>query len=108
MDCVIYDFKSVLPEATGKNIKSKIKKAGYSVNYIQNYLRLSCPQPIYRWFNGKVMPSLNHLYMLSRLLNIHMEQLLVSGYMDRCDVDDYECLSIVSRTIIFSDYINGN
>lgn len=43
---------------------------------IQNYLVLSCPQPVYRWFQGKTLPSVDHLYALSRLLGVHMEELL--------------------------------
>ena len=64
-------------EKTGAKLKYLIKAAGYDVKYIQKYLHLSCPQPVYRWFKGKVMPSLEHLYALSVLLGMHMEELLV-------------------------------
>ena len=30
----------------------------------------------YRWFQGKTLPSVDHLYALSRLLGVHMEELL--------------------------------
>lgn len=43
----------------------------------QGYLHLSCVQPIYRWYKGLILPSVNHLFMLSELLNVHMEELLV-------------------------------
>lgn len=43
----------------------------------QDYLHLSCVQPIYRWYKGLILPSVNHLFMLSQLLNVHMEELLV-------------------------------
>lgn len=62
---------------TGERIKLMIKAAGYDVKYIQEYLHLSCPQSIYRWFKGKVLPSVEHLCALSKLLNVHMEDLLV-------------------------------
>lgn len=62
---------------TGINIKIMVKSAGYEVKDIQEYLYLSCPQPIYRWFKGKILPSVEHLYALSKLLNVHMEDLLV-------------------------------
>ena len=48
-----------------------------TVKYIQEYLHLSCPQSVYRWFKGKVLPSVEHLCALSKLLNVHMEDLLV-------------------------------
>ena len=54
-----------------------LKAAGYDVKYIQEYLHLSCPQSVYRWFRGKVLPSVEHLCALSKLLNVHMEDLLV-------------------------------
>lgn len=62
---------------TGKNIEKMIRNAGYDVKYIQSYLQLSCPQPIYRWFKGQILPTVDHLFMLSKLLKVHMEDLLV-------------------------------
>lgn len=62
---------------TGMKLKKMLETAGYSVKDIQEYLHLSCPQSIYRWFKGKILPSVDHLYALSRLLNVHMEDLLV-------------------------------
>ena len=62
---------------TGALLKKKVEEAGYTVKELQEKLMLSCPQPIYRWFKGKVLPSINHLYVLSQLLHVHMEDLLV-------------------------------
>lgn len=62
---------------TGMKLKKMLGTAGYSVKDIQEYLHLSCPQSIYRWFKGKILPSVDHLYALSRLLNVHMEDLFV-------------------------------
>ncbi len=62
---------------TGIKLKMMLAVAGYDVKYIQKYLHLSCPQSIYRWFKGKVLPSVEHLCALSKLLNVHMEELLV-------------------------------
>ena len=42
-----------------------------------DYLHLSCVQPIYRWYKGLILPSVDHLLMLSELLNVYMEELLV-------------------------------
>ena len=53
---------------SGNLLRYQIRKSGYSVQDIQNYLVLSCPQPVYRWFQGKTLPSVDHLYALSRLL----------------------------------------
>ena len=62
---------------SGEKMKELFKEAGMSVKEIQEYLHLSCPQPIYRWFKGKTLPTVNHLYALSHLLGVHMEELLV-------------------------------
>lgn len=51
---------------------------GYSVKDIQHLLHLSCPQPIYRWMKGQVLPTVDHLYIIARVLHVHMEELLVS------------------------------
>lgn len=81
-------YPSIDMKQTGIQLKSKIQQAGYSVKDIQEKLMLSCPQPIYRWFNGKVLPSVDHLYVLSRLLKVHMEELLVPVTMPL----DYETI----------------
>lgn len=62
---------------SGERLRSLIKTNGYSVREIQEILCLSCPQPVYRWFNGTTLPSIDNLYTLSILLNVRMEDLLV-------------------------------
>lgn len=62
---------------TGKRIRNLIEKAGYTPRMIQGYLHLSCVQPIYRWYKGVILPSVDHLFMLSQLLGVHMEEFLV-------------------------------
>lgn len=62
---------------TGKEIGNAIKRSGYSIKELQGLLGLSCPQPIYRWIRGRTLPSIDNLYMLSRILGVHMEDLLV-------------------------------
>ncbi len=72
-----YNYPNIDMQRTGELLKWKVEEAGYTVKELQEKLMLSCPQPIYRWFKGKVLPSLNHLYVLSKLLDVHMEELLV-------------------------------
>ena len=73
-----YNYPNIDMQKTGALIKKKVEEAGYTVKELQEKLMLSCPQPIYRWFKGKVLPSINHLYVLSQLLHVHMEDLLVT------------------------------
>lgn len=62
---------------TGRRIHSVIFGSGYSVKEIQEILNLACPQSVYRWLHGYSLPSVDNLYMLSRLFDMHMEDLLV-------------------------------
>ncbi len=71
-------YENIDMERTGILLKELFDRYGYTVKDIQKILHLSCPQPIYRWFKGRILPSVDHLYVLCRLLNVHMEDLLVS------------------------------
>lgn len=70
-------YPNIDMKRTGIKLKHMIESAGYTPRIIQNYLHLSCVQPIYRWYKGLILPSVDHLLMLSELLNVHMEELLV-------------------------------
>ncbi len=70
-------YENIDMEKTGILLKELFDRYGYTVKDIQKILHLSCPQPIYRWFKGSILPSVDHLYVLSRLLKVHMEDLLV-------------------------------
>lgn len=74
------DYPSLDLKQSGTLLRYQIRRAGYSVRDIQDYLLLSCPQPVYRWFQGKTLPSVDHLYALSRLLGVHMEDLLAGSW----------------------------
>ena len=64
-------------EKTGENLRRYAKSCGYSVKDIQEFLGLSCPQPVYRWFKGTILPSVDNLLRLSELFDVHMEDLLI-------------------------------
>ena len=73
---------------TGKHLKKLAQRKGYSAKDIQKYLGLSCPQPVYRWYKGVILPSVDNLMRLSELYQVHMEELLVkTGYILNYDVD---------------------
>lgn len=70
-------FTSLDAVLTGRKLQDAIKQSGHSIKELQEMLGLSCPQPIYRWIKGRTLPSIDNLYMLSRILGVHMEDLLV-------------------------------
>ena len=77
-------YPNIDMQRTGIRLKEFIQKSGYCVADIQEYLHLSCPQPVYRWFKGMILPSVDHLLMLSELLGVHMEELLVKKQNPLC------------------------
>lgn len=70
-------FASLDAVLTGRMIHFAVMRSGYSVKELQEMLGLSCPQPIYRWFKGRTLPSIDHLYALSQILGVPMNVLLV-------------------------------
>ena len=70
-------YPNIDMQRTGKKLKHMIESAGDTPRIIQDYLHLSCVQPIYLWYKGLILPSVDYLFMLSELLNVHMEDLLV-------------------------------
>lgn len=91
---------------TGIKLKMLLKAAGYDVKYIQEYFHLSCPQSIYRWFKGKVLPSVEHLCALSKLLNVHMEDLLVlQGESVIYSMIDMSDDSTTKRLLTYAKYL---
>ena len=86
-------------EKTGNNLRKYAYENGYSVKDIQQYLGLSCPQPVYRWFKGTILPSVDNLLRLSELFHVHMEDLLVKQYL-KCS---YEyCSTVEVNSIRFT------
>lgn len=75
-------YANIDMERSGQRMKQMILEAGYDVKAIQNYLHLAYPQPVYRWFHGQVLPTVDHLFMLSKLLGVHMEEFLVESKKD--------------------------
>ena len=91
---------------TGIKLKMLLKAAGYSVKYIQEYLHLSYPQSIYRWFKGKALPSVEHLCALSKLLKVHMEEILVlQGEPVMYNVIDLPDNPMAKRLLLYANCI---
>ena len=80
-----------------------LESAGYTPRMIQEYLHLSCVQPIYRWYKGLILPSVDHLFMLSELLGVHMEEFLVkkNAVMLIYDIEQYRSQATQKRFIAY-------
>ena len=63
--------------ATGKNIERLRKEKGLKVKDISSYMGFLEPQAVYKWQQGKALPSLDNMFALSVLFQVPMENILV-------------------------------
>ena len=96
-------YPNIDMQQTGRKLKYIIESAGYTPRMIQEYLHLSCVQPIYRWYKGSILPSVDHLLMLSELLDVHMEDLLVkkNAMLFVYDIEQYNAKSAQRRILLY-------
>ena len=73
------------PRRTGLHLRRLMDQRGISITDLQELLGLSCPQTVYRWLSGISMPTLDHLYSLSRYFGITIDELLIGD--DTSDAD---------------------
>ena len=69
--------------ATGINITRLRVNAGLTVKDLQDIFGFSTPQAIYKWQRGQSLPSVDNLYALSNLLEVPMNEILVSAATKR-------------------------
>ena len=92
-------YPNIDMQRTGRKLKHMLENAGYTPRMIQEYLHLSCVQPVYRWYKGLILPSVDHLFALSGLLNVHMEEFLVKkSALTVYDIEQY-CLKDTEKRI---------
>ena len=63
--------------ATGKNIVRLRKAHGLSVRDLQEYFGFEMPQAIYKWQQGKCLPTVDNLFALSCILQTPMNEIIV-------------------------------
>ncbi len=73
------DYPVIDVIATGKNIRMFMDAKDISVRDVQVFLGLSAPQSIYHWLDGKCLPTIDHLYALSELLGVPMDELIMGN-----------------------------
>lgn len=66
-------------KATGILLRQIMKQKNMTAKDIQRYLNLSCVQSVYRWLSGHSMPSIDHLYALSELFQMPMDDMIVGN-----------------------------
>ena len=71
-------FPVIDPVATGENIQRLRRERGLTVRDLQMFFGFEEPQAIYKWQRGKSLPSVDNLYALSALLDVSMDDIIVS------------------------------
>jgi len=71
-------FPVIDPVATGANICRLRKDRGLTVRDLQQYFGFEEPQAIYKWQRGQSLPSVDNLYALSALLQVPMNEIIIS------------------------------
>ena len=66
-------------QKTGANILKMRKDAGLSVSDLQYMLDLTSPQAIYGWQQGKYLPSIDNLFILAAILNVKIEDIIITS-----------------------------
>ena len=63
---------------TGKNIRTLRTNAGLKVRDIQEVMGFESPQAIYRWETGNSVPKIDNFVILSKLLQVSINDILVT------------------------------
>ena len=63
--------------ATGKRIKQLCREMGVPPRDIMEEMGFTSTVPVYKWFSGKSLPSIDNLIILERLLDVRQEDILV-------------------------------
>ena len=71
-------FPVIDPVATVKNIVRLRSERGFSVRDLQSYFGFEEPQAIYKWQNGTALPTVDNLIVLAALLNVRIDDILVT------------------------------
>ncbi len=65
-------------KATGENIVRLRKIRGITVKDIQESLKLSTPNTVYKWQNGECLPTIDNLVILAEILDVSMDEIIVT------------------------------
>ena len=65
-------------EKTGNNIKQIIENAGKTVKDIQNACGLSTGNAVYKWINGKCMPTIDNLVIIADLCDVTINDIIIT------------------------------
>ena len=68
---------SINMAATGNNITQMHRRAGMTVQDLQNIFGFSSPQAIYKWQRGEAMPTIDNLVILASVFDTTMDAIVI-------------------------------
>ena len=68
---------SINMAATGNNISQMRRRAGMTVQDLQNIFGFSSPQAIYKWQRGEAMPTIDNLVILASVFDTTMDAIVI-------------------------------
>lgn len=101
-------FPIIDVRATGQNIDRLIKERQISVRTLQTYFGFDTPRAIYKWLRGEHLPSVDHLFALSKLLRVPMQDILIEQMQDDQDVPPVFRWSLRDSLMIYMLNQRGN
>ncbi len=69
-------------ESTGKKIKSLMDESGITVRQLQSIFGFDYPQAIYAWLNGRNLPTVDNLIVLSELFGVTIDEIIQKKHVD--------------------------
>ena len=72
-----------------------MKQRGVTPRQLQLIMEFPYVQTIYNWFAGKNMPTLDNLVVLAQLLDVTMDDLIVTRSVE-VEIDDMEGVEQIS------------
>lgn len=75
---------------TGKRIRKLMLRSGVTVRELQEEMELESPQSVYKWINGKALPSIENLLILGKMLNMPVESIVVLEEKDREQIRNWK------------------
>lgn len=83
-------------QKTGESIKKLRIKNNFSVHDLQSIFGFEYPQAIYAWEQGKNVPTIDNLLILSRLFKVPVDEIVQYNLVQvSCSCSDYvaQCLN---------------
>ena len=72
----VCSYKKIDCVQTGKNLTELMALHDVDVKQLANTLGVS-NQAVYKWLNGKALPSLDNLFQIGHILNVSMDDIVV-------------------------------